>query len=56
MTNSALARLWLALAGAALLGGCATDPRYAQGRAWVVEQQTERARLEAQGFPQYALD
>jgi hypothetical protein len=46
----------LALAGAALLAGCATDSRQSQGLNWVVEQQAERTRLEAQGFPQYAHD
>jgi hypothetical protein len=56
MKSPSFARVWLALAGAALLAGCATDPRYAQGRTWVVEQEAERARLQAQGFPQYALD
>lgn len=51
-----IAPLCLALVGVAVLAGCATDPRSAQGRNWVVEQQAERTRLEAQGFPQYAHD
>jgi hypothetical protein len=51
-----IAPLCLALAGVAVLAGCASDPRSAQGRNWVVEQQAERTRLEAQGFPQYAHD
>jgi hypothetical protein len=56
MKISRFARVCLALAGAGVLAGCATDPRSAQGRNWVVEQQAERTRLEAQGFPQYAHD
>ena len=27
--------------------------RYSQGLQWVVEQEAERQRLQAQGFPQY---
>jgi hypothetical protein len=38
------------------LAACASGPRQSQGVTWVVEQQAERARLQAQGFPQYALD
>lgn len=46
----------VALALAAIVGvlaGCASDPRYSQGLQWVVEQEAERQRLQAQGFPQY---
>jgi hypothetical protein len=35
--------------------GCASDPRYKQGLEWVVSQQQERERLQAQGFPQYSF-
>lgn len=38
----------------ATLSGCASDPRHSQGLQWVVEQQTERSRLQSQGFPQYS--
>lgn len=46
-----LAGILLALA----LGGCASDPRYREGLAWVQWQEAERARLEAQGFPQFSF-
>jgi len=38
------------------LTACASGPRQSQGLSWVLEQQAERQRLQAQGFPQYALD
>jgi uncharacterized lipoprotein len=38
----------------AILAGCASDPRYAQGLEWVVWNEQEKVRLEAQGFTQYA--
>mgnify|MGYP001565469802 CR=1 FL=1 len=38
------------------LTACAAGPRQSQGLTWVVEQQAERQRLQAQGFPQYAHD
>jgi hypothetical protein len=38
---------------AAILAGCASDPRYAQGLEWVVWNEQEKARLQAQGFPQF---
>jgi hypothetical protein len=37
------------------LAGCASDPRYKQGLGWVVSQEEERQRLQAQGFPQYGF-
>lgn len=40
----------------AALAGCASDPRYSQGLNWVVGQEAERQRLQAQGFPQYSHD
>jgi hypothetical protein len=50
-------RAALAAALAALvLAGCASDPRYNEGVAWVVWQEQERQRLQAQGFPQYNHD
>jgi hypothetical protein len=42
-----------AILAAAILAGCASDWRYAQGLEWVVWNEQEKARLEAQGFPQY---
>jgi hypothetical protein len=50
-------RAALATALAALvLAGCASDPRYNEGVSWVVWQEQERQRLQAQGFPQYNHD
>jgi uncharacterized lipoprotein len=40
----------------AALAGCASDPRYKEGVGWVVWQEQERQRLQAQGFPQYNFD
>ena len=46
-------RRWLLLAVlCGLVSGCATD-RPQRGLEWVEEQSAERARLEAQGFPQF---
>ena len=39
-----------------VLAGCASDPRYKEGVGWVVWQEQERQRLQAQGFPQYNFD
>jgi hypothetical protein len=41
---------------AGVLGGCAADPRYKQGLNWVVSNEEEKARLHAQGFPQYSVE
>ncbi len=49
MPRTILAALLAALA----LAGCTSDPRYASGLDWVTAQEAERARLTAQGFPQY---
>ena len=38
------------------LAGCASDPRNKDGTSWVVSQEQERQRLQAQGFPQYSCD
>ncbi len=35
------------------LAGCASDPRYKQGVNWVVENEAQKAQLNAMGFPQY---
>jgi hypothetical protein len=51
-----LVRLALGALTLATLAGCASDPRHSKGLQWVVDQQSERERLEAQGFPQYAHD
>jgi hypothetical protein len=37
-----------------VLAGCALADRPSQGVEWVVWQEQERQRLEAQGFPQYS--
>jgi outer membrane biogenesis lipoprotein LolB len=51
-----IAKLTFAGLALAFLAGCASDPRRSQGLDWVVAQEEERRRLQAQGFPQYALD
>lgn len=38
---------------AAGFAGCAADPRYKQGLEWVQWNESEKARLDAAGFPQY---
>jgi uncharacterized lipoprotein len=45
--------LLLAVLAVVSLAGCASDPRYASGLDWVTGQSADRARLEAQGFPQF---
>lgn len=37
----------------ALLAGCASDPRFAQGIKWIQESEAAKAELERQGFPQF---
>jgi hypothetical protein len=54
--KTTLVRFALAAVALATLAGCASDPRQSKGLQWVVEQQSERDRLEAAGFPQYAHD
>jgi hypothetical protein len=49
-----LSRSLLVALALAILGGCASDPRYKMGVNWVEEQESERRRLQAQGFPQYS--
>ncbi len=46
-------RLMLIVLAAAALAGCASDWRYKQGLQWSLENEAEKRRLEAQGFPQY---
>jgi hypothetical protein len=46
----------LAIIALGILGGCASDPRYKEGIAWVQWQEAERHRLQAAGFPQYNHD
>jgi hypothetical protein len=47
---AALGAAWFALG---VLGGCASDPRFREGIAWVSYNEAEKARLDSQGFPQY---
>lgn len=54
MTNGPLRALLMILAVLAV-AGCASDPRYKEGLNWVVSQEQERQRLQAQGFPQYSF-
>jgi uncharacterized lipoprotein len=53
MNRDATKTLILSAALAALVAGCASDPRYAQGIKWVQENEAAKAELERQGFPQY---
>jgi uncharacterized lipoprotein len=46
----------LAILALSLVSGCASDPRYKEGIAWVQWQEAERHRLQAAGFPQYNHD
>jgi hypothetical protein len=48
-----LLRAALACILAAMLAGCASDPRSGSGLEWVEGQAAERQRLEAMGFPQF---
>jgi hypothetical protein len=36
------------------VGGCASDPRFKEGLAWIEYNEAQKARLNAQGFPQYS--
>jgi hypothetical protein len=49
-------RTVMAIVTLSVLSGCASDPRYKEGIAWVQWQEAERQRLQAAGFPQYNLD
>jgi uncharacterized lipoprotein len=46
-------RLLLLALAAAILAGCASDPRYSKGLEWVLENEAEKRRLTDMGFPQY---
>ena len=46
----------LAVLALGLVSGCASDPRYKEGVAWVQWQEAEKLRLQTAGFPQYNLD
>jgi hypothetical protein len=46
----------LVAVGFGALAGCASDPRYKEGIAWVTWNEQEKARLQAAGFPQYNHD
>jgi hypothetical protein len=52
---SCLARAVYIVVAVLTLASCASDPRYKQGLEWVVWQEQERQRLQAQGFPQYSF-
>jgi hypothetical protein len=49
-------KVLLAILALGALAGCTSDPRYSQGIAWVQWNEAEKARLQAQGFPQYNHD
>ena len=49
-------RIAMAIVALSILSGCASDPRYKEGIAWVQWQEAERQRLQAAGFPQYNHD
>jgi hypothetical protein len=49
-------KVLLAIVALNVLAGCASDPRYSQGISWVQWNEAEKARLQAQGFPQYNHD
>lgn len=55
MTRCRRYRLLAMLLALLALGGCASDPRYKEGPAWIQWQEAERARLEGQGFPQFSF-
>jgi uncharacterized lipoprotein len=48
--------LLAALVFLGLLSGCASDPRYKEGLAWIQANEAEKARLQAAGFPQFNHD
>jgi hypothetical protein len=48
-----LLRVLLAVLGVAVLAGCASSGSPSQGVQWVVENEQQKAALQAQGFPQY---
>ncbi len=48
-----LSRILLVVLGVAVLAGCASSGSSSQGVKWAVENEQQKARLEAEGFPQY---
>lgn len=48
-----LSRILLAVLGVAVLVGCAASGSQSQAVKWAVENEQQKASLEAQGFPQY---
>lgn len=48
-----LSRILLAVLGVAVLAGCASSGSQSQAVKWAVENEQQKASLEAQGFPQY---
>lgn len=48
-----LSRILLVVLGVAVLAGCTSPGSSGQAVKWVVEDQEQKARLEAEGFPQY---
>jgi uncharacterized lipoprotein len=49
-------KILLAAIAVAILGACTSSPRYKDGLQWVVENEQEKRRLNAAGFPQYNHD
>jgi hypothetical protein len=54
MSSRIVRRAIISAALCVLLAGCASDPRFKEGVAWVEYNEAEKARLNAQGFPQYS--
>jgi outer membrane murein-binding lipoprotein Lpp len=48
-----LSRILLVVFGVAVLAGCASSGSPGQATQWVVEDAQQKAKLEAEGFPQY---
>ena len=48
-----LSRILLVVLGTTVLAGCASSGSSGQAVKWVVENEQQKASLEAQGFPQY---
>ncbi len=48
-----LSRILLVVLGVAVLAGCASPGSQSQGVQWAVENEQQKAALQAQGFPQY---
>jgi outer membrane biogenesis lipoprotein LolB len=48
-----LMRILLVVLGVAVLAGCASPGSPGPATQWVIDNEQQKARLEAQGFPQY---